>query len=411
MVFISFYINFCCIHLWEISMTNKLFMVIIIVLVIMVGYMSILGNNYNPNVDHNIQKPTGVFYIDNGKTLTEIGSMPYNISNSNNTLQNTVSPDLTGNSTGTLWIVALGIYYPITWFPYFTTISNAGITPYNLHFRVYSNNGYVNGSLPIQYDGLTASQGSIYAYSDRIFIVLPAPEFNDTSIVTIGLNINNIYNSTTNNSISVNNLSSSNNPITFSLYGLPLGNYQQDTGSTAGINGTFQYEAVNVSTTRTIPINYNINNYYNVTFKGEPNFNVTLVNPNPNQASIIYGSDNGYVNITLKNGTYNYLIFNGYTNFSGSFTISGNNTIVFISPTAFFVHSPLFDFYVYLFIVFSFLITILHFTRGSMVFLSFSSLIFLYIGYKLDIALFTINAILLMVLIFSAMISYKVFLE
>ena len=392
-------------------MTNKLFMVIIIVLVIMVGYMSILGNNYNPNVVHNIQKPTGVFYIDNGKTLTEISSMPYNISNSNNTLQNTVSPDLTGNSTGTLWIVALGIYYPITWFPYFTTISNAGITPYNLHFRVYSNNGYVNGSLPIQYDGLTASQGSIYAYSDRIFIVLPAPEFNDTSIVTIGLNINNIYNSTTNNSISVNNLSSSNNPITFSLYGLPLGNYQQDTGSTAGISGTFQYEAVNVSTTRTIPINYNINNYYNVTFKGEPNFNVTLVNPNPNQASIIYGSDNGYVNITLKNGTYNYLIFNGYTNFSGSFTISGNNTIVFISPTAFFVHSPLFDFYVYLFIVFSFLITILHFTRGSMVFLSFSSLIFLYIGYKLDIALFTINAILLMVLIFSAMISYKVFLE
>lgn len=373
--------------------------------------MTILGNNYNPNVDHNIQKPTGVFYIDNGKTLTEIGSMLYNISNSNNTLQNTVSPDLTGNSTGTLWIVALGIYYPITWFPYFTTISNAGITPYNLHFRVYSNNAYVNGSLPIQYDGLTASQGSIYAYSDRIFIVLPAPEFNDTSIVTIGLNINNIYNSTTNNSISVNNLSSSNNPITFSLYGLPLGNYQQDTGSTAGINGTFQYEAVNVSTTRTIPINYNINNYYNVTFKGEPNFNVTLVNPNPNQASIIYGSDNGYVNITLKNGTYNYLIFNGYTNFSGSFTISGNNIIVFISPTAFFVHSPLFDFYVYLFIVFSFLITILHFTRGSMVFLSFSSLIFLYIGYKLDIALFTINAILLMVLIFSAMISYKVFLE
>ena len=395
-------------------MTNKVFMVIIIVLVIMVGYMSILGNNYNPNSMHSLQKPNGIFYIDNGKNLTEIGSMPYNISNSNNTLQNSVSPDITGNSTGTLWIVALGIYYPITWFPYFTTISNAGITPYNLHFRVYSNNGYVNGSLPIQYDGLTASQGSIYAYSDRIFIVLPAPEFNDTSIVTIGLNINNIYNSTTNNSIPVNNLSSSNNPLTFSLNGLPLGNYQEDTGSQPCIgcgNTNYTYEAVNVSTTQTIHINYPTNNYYTVTFKGEPNFNVTLVNPNPNQASIIYGSHNGYVNITLKNGTYNYLIFNGYTNFTGSFTINGNNTVVFISPTAFFVHSPLFDFYVYLFIVFSFLITILHFTRGSMVFLSFSSLIFLYIGYKLDISLFTINAILLMVLIFSAMISYKVFLE
>ena len=47
-----------------------------------------------------------------------------------------------------------------------------------LHFRVYSNNGYVNGSLPIQYDGLPVSQGSIYAYSDRVFIILPAPEFN-----------------------------------------------------------------------------------------------------------------------------------------------------------------------------------------------------------------------------------------
>ena len=380
-------------------MTNKLFMVIIIVLVIMIGYMTILGNNYShKDISYN---PQGMILIDNGKSLINLGTSNYTLNNTQTNIQNNVIPALSGNSTGNMWIIDLELNYPIIWSPYFSTISNAGITPYGLSFNVYGDNEIQNGTFNIQYDGLPESQGSIYAYSDAVFLVLPQPQFNNTSLITISFNLNYILNTTTNQQFPVNNLTMPNNDISLSLKGLPLGSYHQYS----------EGESVSISTEEIFRLSYPITSYYTATFKGEPNFNVTLVNPNPNQASIIYGSDNGYVNITLKNGTYNYLIFNGYTNFSGSFTISGNNTIVFISPTAFFVHSPLFDFYVYLFIVFSFLITILHFTRGSMVFLSFSSLIFLYIGYKLDIALFTINAILLMVLIFSAMISYKVFLE
>ena len=407
MVFISFYINFRGIHLWEISMTNKLFMVIIIVLVVMVGYMAILGNNYSPNINHNSKNMNSTFYLDNGKNLIKIGSKAYDLFNSNNTLQNSVSPDvlsLSGNSTGNFWLIFIDTSYPFIWTPYF----NSG--NYGIPFTITSQNSIQYGNLSLN-GGTQPLNTSVYVYGSGDFIILPEPIYNASSIVTIAFNLNEIIDTSNNNTISVNNLSMPFSSITLKLGNYPLGNYQEVTCQPIPGEGNTTCENVNVSAVFDFHLYYPFAGHYIVTFKGEQEFNVTLVNPNPNQASLTFFTKNGYLNITLSNGTYNYLIYNGYNNFSGSFVINGNNTTVFISPSAFFVHSPLFDFYVYLFIVFTFLITILHFTRGSMVFLSFSSLIFLYIGYKLDITLFTINAILLMVLIFSAMISYKVFLE
>ena len=213
MVFISFYINFRGIHLWEISMTNKLFMVIIIVLVVMVGYMAILGNNYSPNINHNSKNMNSTFYLDNGKNLIKIGSKAYDLFNSNNTLQNSVSPDvlsLSGNSTGNFWLIFIDTSYPFIWTPYF----NSG--NYGIPFTITSQNSIQYGNLSLN-GGTQPLNTSVYVYGSGDFIILPEPIYNASSIVTIAFNLNEIIDTSNNNTISVNNLSMPFSSITLKL--------------------------------------------------------------------------------------------------------------------------------------------------------------------------------------------------
>ena len=129
MVFIYIYINFRGIHIWEISMTNKLFIIVVIILLVMTGYMLILSNHSNSNNKvFNKNSINGYSYYivnPNGK-LT-------NFNNSNN-----VIPDTT--SSGTMWVIGIALSYPDVWSPYFDSSNlNSGYSiSYTLsNLRVY----------------------------------------------------------------------------------------------------------------------------------------------------------------------------------------------------------------------------------------------------------------------------------
>ena len=376
MVFIYIYINFRGIHIWEISMTNKLFIIVVIILLVMTGYMLILSNHSNSNNKvFNKNSINGYSYYivnPNGK-LT-------NFNNSNN-----VIPDTT--SSGTMWVIGIALSYPDVWSPYFDSSNlNSGYSiSYTLsnltyHYTLYYNLVNVSGN----------GKQYVNGYWEDILIFYVS-EFSNSSAIRFHFNLNYLLNNKT-ITVYTNNLTMPNNDQYITLQGLPYGNVT----SLNDTNPVISQELI-------FNLFYPIKNTYTLKFTGYNSFSVSIIGLN-------ITTNSGNISINLINGTYSYTIYVLNKSYSSNITINGNNIIINVGLSVF-LGSPTLDFFTYLILIFIMLITILHFTRGSMIFLSFSSFLFIYIGYKLSIAFFTINLILFFVLIFSALLSYKVFLE
>ena len=378
MVYVYIYIDFCCIHLWKILMTNKLFIIVVVILLVMTGYMLILSNHTNSiNQNTNFDKLRGyrLYIVNRNGTIIFVKSS--NISSN-------VIPDTTSSS---YWLIGIALTYPDTWSPYFTTLN--GALRYSLTYYIEA-----NGNTSSNYYYLdNGASGTNKAYINGYYMDLlefPVSQWTNSSQVIINFNLNYIEN-TNAAKYYVNNLTMTNNFQNIVLQGLPYGNVNSNLSSST------------LSATYIFNLFYGIKNEFKLTFSGYNDFSVNINNQT-------FTTTVGNISIEEKNGTYPYTIIYGSKTFSSNVTIAGKNVNIDIAISIF-LSSPTLDFFTYLIVIFIMLITILHFTRGSMIFLSFSSFLFIYIGYKLSIAYFTINLILFFVLIFSALLSYKVFLE
>ena len=363
-------------------MSNKLFIIVVVILLVMTGYVLILSNHSNINNNLNIKnnKINKVFIVNPNATLTPI----------NSSVLNSVTPDTTNSSN--YWVIEMNLTYPTTWFPYFTYHSSNSQLGYYLYFRFSINNNYSTDIFWLD-TPINSNTYTMDTYS--IFLLFFQDQINYTSIITFSFQLQQIINGSIgahNIPINVNNLTMSNRIQTVVLQGLPYGDYIPGSYSTSTFSQVLFFNLF-----------YPILNNYKVTFSGINKFSININNNT-------FSTNKGNITLYLPNGSYSYNISYLNQSFSSNFLIAGNNVNIDISLTVF-LSSPSLDFFTYLILIFIMLITILHFTRGSMIFLSFSSFLFIYIGYKLNIAFFTINLILLFILIFSALISYKVFLE
>lgn len=218
-------------------------------------------------------------------------------------------------------------------------------------------------------------------------------DFNNISSVNINITPNdNFYNS--------NNRSIFQSPdlITFSPYVMQYSSDQY-------------YNANNTYTDPTYIISYLIYHYspstlvYNVIFNSNTNFNINVNGTN-------YSSTDNQLVLTFPVGTYSYEYWtNNYSNrSSGAFTIVNKNITINLVTFVTGIVSEV-QLGVFILSATSLMFYVINKIRGFLIATVFLTILYVFIGYKLNIVFFNINMLIYVAMILSATLVYKLFME
>lgn len=389
----------------------KLVIVLLFILLLLVGSMTIMLNESPQHKNTNPISATSTLVVygqveGNKIVITHFGTTSTNLSN-NSII--TVSPDIMTSTSYTIqYAIASMVKAPTVWKPYFSgginatqyaqTLNSNGTTGFGLYFmalKEYNANGTFLG---YGYAGL-----NFYFVSSYLENTKPSTTWTNTLISSyifkpyIGLEPGtsstyfDYFPLTPDfaNATAVDNITVNDSSIQTAI---------PPTATTTDINQAYQNIFVGYVATYNTPAQYSVDFY-------SPNgtrFNLTINNQE------YYNVNN--MSVVLKNGSYEYSISMGKTNYTNTIYVFGANQTINVLVYSFISYQAL-ELFTFIAIVIGLMIVIMRYTDGSMIYLGTSGMLFIFMGYHLGIPYFNTNLILLVVMVIIGLFSYKLVME
>lgn len=388
-------------------MNTKLIAVVFVLMLSLTGLFAFAVNNYNPVTNNQPQKVLTSALYPNGTLEENINNHTFYIHEHKLKLGNNTNTYTTENIMDEITSPEYEIYANFisydssVWSPYFNTAGSSditGVSYYGLLVNIYAVNAFGNRT----YLGFQVM--TIYSGYENTFVTYLnyTPEITAIEYTISTANIYEVQGA----------IGIANSPQT----------YPNITASIAVNNLTVNPESYRQSTTP----NVDINNYY--TLKEDTTVNVEILYPtqdkyyitftNPITSSYklninnkIYSTTSHNITVLLANGTYNIeIIYNSTDTYYGQFIVSGQDQTINLLNLSIY-SSKSFATILYLVIVVLALIMILKFSYISLTFFTIGGIMMEYFGYLMGISYFTIDTILLSIVIIASVFVYRVMLE
>ena len=388
-------------------MNTKLIAIVFVLMLSLAGLFAFAVNNYNPVSNTQPQKVVSSALYPNGTLEENINNHTFYIHEHRFKLGNNTNINTTHNIMDEITSPEYDIYANFipydssVWSPYFSSAGSSditGIAYYGLLVNIYAVNAFGNRT----YLGFQVM--SIYSgyFTQFVTYLNYTPEI---TAIEYSISTANIYEVQGGFSV-----------------GDTLQTYPNITQSIAVNNLTVNPESYSQPTTP----NVEINNYYYV--KEEPDINVEILYPTQDKYYItftnpiissyklninnkIYSTTSHNITVLLGNGTYNIeIIYNSTDTYYGQFIVSGQDQTINLLNLSIY-NSKSFATILYLVIVVLALIMILKFSYISLTFFTIGGIMMEYFGYLMGISYFTIDTILLSIVIIASVFVYRVMLE
>ena len=387
-------------------MNTKLIAIVFVLMLSLTGLFAFAVNNYNPVSNSQPQKTIRSVLYPNGTLEENINNNTFYIHEHKLKLGNNTNTDITHNimDETTTPEYAINIYFiaydSSAWKPYFNTDAGSvmtGNTFYGLLINIYAvnqfgNRTYLGFQVMSIYSGYLNQFVTYLNYSPNIKFIEYSISSANIYEVNGGItgSLSNIYPNIT-KSISVNNLTVS--PKT----------YFQSTTPNTEINNIY---GLNELTTVNVQILYPTQDKYYITFTNPitASYKISINNK-------LYSTNSHNITVLLANGTYNIeIIYNSTDTYYGQFIVSGQDQTINLLNLSIY-NSKSFASILYLVIVVLALIMILKFSYISLTFFTIGGIMMEYFGYLMGISYFTIDTILLSIVIIASVFVYRVMLE
>ena len=380
-------------------MNTKLIAVVFVLMLSLTGLFAFAVNNYNPVTNIQSQKVMKSTLFPNGTLVYILNNQTYYIHERKSNITNNVNNIM--DDTTSIY-EAIIFFTPIdssVWKPYFNTLPSNG--------KNYTSNGN-------DYYGLMVNIYAVNTFGNKSYLGYQImdiyPNFYNSfeTILNYNPNIQQIeYSISYANIYYVNNSVQENQNTTQAI---PVNNV---TGSVTSylqpIIPNTEY-GTNYVLDDTPDINvyiyYPIEHKYYITFTNSiiSTYKIDINNK-------IYSTTSHNITVLLANGTYNIeIIYNSTDTYYGQFIVSGQDQTINLLNLSIY-NSKSFATILYLVIVVLALIMILKSSYISLTFFTIGGIMMEYFGYLMGISYFTIDTILLSIVIIASVFVYRVMLE